>query len=196
MTGEKPAAAGKAAPLYRRLKEAPRLADARKARARVDELLGSHEAVELRPLAAEPRVKPLLEALADHSPFLWQLASSDPDRLARCLSSDPQARLAARLTAMRAACDAAEDEGAVMRALRLARQETALLIALADLGGVTDVVAATRALSAAADAFIKTALRFVLREAHRAGHLQLASIDDPETGCGLDHPRARQAWRL
>ena len=30
---------------------------------------------------------------------------------------------------------------------------------------------------AAADAFIKAALRFVLREAHRAGHLQLASIE-------------------
>ena len=58
MTGEKPAAAGKAAPLYRRLKEAPRLADPRKARARVNEFLGSDAALELRPLAAEPRVKP------------------------------------------------------------------------------------------------------------------------------------------
>ena len=45
MTGEKPAAAGKAAPLYRRLKEAPRLADPRKARARVNEFLGSDAAL-------------------------------------------------------------------------------------------------------------------------------------------------------
>ena len=58
-----------------------------------------------------------------------------------------------------------------MRALRLARQETALLIALADIGGVADVVATTRALSSLADAVIKAALRFVLREAHRAGNL-------------------------
>ena len=185
MTGEKPAA-GEATPLYLRLKEAPRLADPRKARARVNELLGSEAAAELRPLAAEPRVKPLLEALADHSPFLWRLASSNPERLARCLSSDPQARLAACLAAMGEACAAAAgDEGAVMRALRLARQETALLIALADLGGVADVVAATQALSEAADAFIQAALRFALREAHRAGHLKLASISEPETGCGL-----------
>jgi len=185
VTGEKPAAAGEATPLYLRLEEAPRLADPRKARARVNEFLASDAAVELRLLAAEPRVKPLLEALADHSPFLWRLASSDSDRLARCLSSDPQARLAACLAAMRAACDAADDEAAVTRALRLARQETALLIALADLGGAAGVVASTRALSEAADAFIQAALRFVLREAHRAGHLQLAAIDDPETGCGL-----------
>ena len=53
------------------------------------------------------------------------------------------------------------------------------------LAASADVVATTRALSDAADAFIKAALRFVLREAHRAGDLQLASVDDPETGCGL-----------
>ncbi|MGO9673845.1 MAG: bifunctional [glutamine synthetase] adenylyltransferase/[glutamine synthetase]-adenylyl-L-tyrosine phosphorylase [Methylocella sp.] len=195
MTDKKPAAARKTArsgrgaaeapPLYRRLREAPRLADPRKARARVNELLGSDAAAELRPLAAGAHVKSLLEALADHSPFLWQLASRDPTRLASCLSSDPQARLEGCLAAMHAACAAAADEAAVMRALRLARQEAALLIALADLGGAFDVVAATRALSDAADAFIKAALRFVLREAHRAGALKLASMSEPETGCGL-----------
>ena len=72
-----------------------------------------------------------------------------------------------------------------MRALRLARQETALLIALADLGGAFDVIAATEALSRAADAFIAAALRHVLREAARAGRLRLADGDDIETGCGL-----------
>ena len=101
--------APEALPLYRQLKEVPRLADAGKARARVNELLGSDAAAGLRPLADEPRVKALLEALADHSPFLWRLASADPARLARCLSSDPQARLAACLADMTAACDAASD---------------------------------------------------------------------------------------
>ncbi len=174
-----------ALPLYRRLREAPRLSDPRRARARVSEFLGSDDAADLRPLAAKPRVKPLLVALADHSPFLWRLARGDPGRLARCLASDPQARLEASLTAMQAACDGATDEAAVMRALRLARQESALLIALADLGGAADVVATTRALTIAADAFIKAALRFLLREAHRAGDLKLASMSEPEAGCGL-----------
>ncbi len=172
-------------PLYRRLRKTPRLADPGKARAQVGELLASDAAAELRPLVGKPRVKPLLEALADHSPFLWRLATADPARLARCLSSDPQSRLAACLADMKLACDAAKNEAAVMRALRRARQETALLIALADLGGAADVVAATRALSTAADAFIKAALRFALREAHRAGDLKLASTSDPEAGCGL-----------
>ena len=83
-----------------------------------------------------------------------------------------------------------------MRALRLARQETALLIALADLGGAADVVATTRALSDAADAFIKAALRFVLREVHRAGNLQLASVERSRDRLRPDHSRARQAWRV
>ncbi len=172
-------------PLIRRLRAAPRLADPRKARAAVAEFLGLEAAASLLVLAAEPGVKPLLEALADHSPFLWGLATRDPGRLARCLARDPQACLDACLAAMHAACDAALDEAAVMRALRLARQETALLIALVDLGGVADVAATTRALSTAADSFIKAALRFSLRQAQRAGELKLRSSGEPESGCGL-----------
>ncbi|HET6376156.1 MAG TPA: hypothetical protein VFF88_08905, partial [Methylocella sp.] len=78
---------------------------------------------------------------------------------------------------------AAEPE--VMRALRLARQEVALYVALADLGGVFDVLAATEALSGAADRFISVAVRFLLREAARLGRLRLSSEADPERGCGL-----------
>ncbi len=197
MTGGRPQAPKRAArpvaktelvaalPLWRRLREAPRLSDPRRARARVEELLALEAAAELRALAIESRVRKLLEALADHSPFLWRLAARDPERLALCLSSDPQERLAACLAAMNAACDETEDEAVVMRALRRAKQETALLIALADLGGVADVVETTRSLSRAADAFIRAAVRFLLREAHRAGKLTLASLREPEDGCGL-----------
>ncbi|WPP04884.1 bifunctional [glutamine synthetase] adenylyltransferase/[glutamine synthetase]-adenylyl-L-tyrosine phosphorylase [Methylocella tundrae] len=172
-------------PLYRRLRQAPRLTDRRRARAGVDDLLQSDAAADLRALAGEPHVKPLLEALADHSPFLWRLAACDPGRLAQCLLSDPDARIDACLKAMSAACDETADEAVAMRILRRAKQETALLIALEDLGGVTDVVRTTAALSRAADAFLKAALRFLLREAHHAGSLKLASLAEPETGCGL-----------
>ena len=44
-----------------------------------------------------------------------------------------------------------------------AKRRIALLIALADLGGVFDGVATTRALSRAADALVGTALRVALR---------------------------------
>ncbi len=172
-------------PLGQSLRAAPRLANPRRARKQVDELLASDAASDLRALVDAPRAKALLEALADHSPFLWRLAAGDLVRLAGCLSSEAETRLEACLAAMAAACDETESEAVVMRALRRAKQETALLIALADLGGVTDVARTTLALSRAADAFLKAALRFLLRDAGRAGKLKLASKAEPETGCGL-----------
>ncbi len=174
-----------AAPLASNLRAAPRLASPSRARVRVNELLASDAASDLRALAGEPRVRALLGALADHSPFLWHLAASDPRRLAGCLSSDPRTRLEECLAAMKADCDATLSEAVVMRALRRAKQETALLIALADLGGVADVVQTTLSLSLAADAFLQAALRFLLRDAARAGSLMLASMAEPESGCGL-----------
>ena len=83
----------------------------------------------------------LLPGLADHSPFLWRLASADPaaalaarwqplpnDALGRDRSRDRGER---RRRAAAANAD-------VMRRLRRAKQELALLVALADLGGRVD----------------------------------------------------------
>ncbi|MEJ0095552.1 MAG: bifunctional [glutamine synthetase] adenylyltransferase/[glutamine synthetase]-adenylyl-L-tyrosine phosphorylase [Methylocella sp.] len=172
-------------PLYRRLRDAPRLADAHRAESRLADFLGSPDALGLKELVEEPGVEPLLAALADHSPFLWRLAAADPARLALCLASPPQARLDDCLATLDATCDQSVDEAVIMRALRLARQETALLIALADLGGVFDVVETTAALSRAADGFIRAAMRFLLREAQRAGRLKLADLEKPETDSGV-----------
>ena len=73
-----------------------------------------------------------------------------------------------------------------MPALRRAKREAALLIALADIGGVWDVVAATEALTRFADAAVRAALAFLLRKHARAGLLALdADAPDPENGCGL-----------
>ena len=62
-----------------------------------------------------------------------------------------------------------------MRALRRAKRESALLIALADIGGVWDVVAATEALTRFADAAVGAALAFLLRRHARAGLLNARS---------------------
>ena len=172
-------------PLWRRINTAPYLSDARRAEARLAEFLTTPNGAELQSLTGHSHVRALLLAIADHSPFLWRLAVANAPRLKRCLETAPEACLDACLKALDDACARAEIDAAVMRALRLAKQETALLIALADLGGVFDVIAATEALSRAADAFIRAALRHVLREAGRAGRLRLADDVDLETGCGL-----------
>ena len=79
-----------------------------------------------------------------------------------------------------------EQEADLMPALRRAKRESALLIALADIGGVWDVVMATEALTRFADAAVRAALAFLLRKHARAGLLALdADAPDPENGSGV-----------
>src|SRR5262245_57195285 len=140
---------------------------------------------ELQNLADEPRVRDLWLALACHSPFLWHLATADSGRLKRCLETAPEHFLQTCLGQLDEATGPGSSEAALMRALRLAKQETALVIALADLGGVFDVVGAATALSAVADRFISVALRYLLREAGLADRLRHVDCANPELGCGL-----------
>jgi glutamate-ammonia-ligase adenylyltransferase len=167
-----------------RLRDAPRLAAPAAARGRLEALLGEPAAAALSVPVARPGVRDLLLGVADHSPYLWRLIGDDPGRLARLLGAPPEDSLAALVEALGLRRD--DDEAALMRALRRAKAESALLIALADLGGVWDLTAATEALTRFADAAVAAALRFLLRQAARDGRLRL----DPdaqriEAGCGL-----------
>ena len=71
-----------------------------------------------------------------------------------------------------------------MRLLRIMKAEAALLIALADIGGVWPVMQATRALTDLADAAVDAAARFVLAEAARAGRLTPKDTNRPQDGSG------------
>ena len=62
-----------------------------------------------------------------------------------------------------------------MVALRRAKRRAALTIALADIAGLWDLAAVTRALTDFADACVQGALRFLLREA--AARAGLAEAD-------------------
>ncbi|HUO55348.1 MAG TPA: bifunctional [glutamine synthetase] adenylyltransferase/[glutamine synthetase]-adenylyl-L-tyrosine phosphorylase [Rhodoblastus sp.] len=156
------------------------------ARARVAEFLGSAGedcARSLRALPDWPKLEAALLGVADQSPFLWGLVRRDPARLLRIREQDPSLALDGALRKLTARH--AEDctEAQAMSQLRKARQETALIVALADLVGDFDVVAATRALSHAADRFVATALRVALRLLGEK--LALADREEPEQNCGL-----------
>ena len=68
--------------------------------------------------------------------------------------------------------------------LRRMKGEAALLIALADIGGVWPVMRAARALTDLADKAVDAATRFVLAEAARAGRLLPEDKSQPQTGSG------------
>ena len=135
-------------------------------------------------MATHPPVRALIDATASSSTYLWELARADPARLALLLKTDPDERLAdLRAAAADIPADATDAEA--MRLLRIMKAEAALLIALADIGGVWDVMRVTAALTEVADTAVAAALRHVLRQAARAGKLALPEAADPENGCGL-----------
>ena len=168
---------------------APRLNDVGSAQVRVAEwlaaLAGEEAGKALQALfAAHPTVNRLIESLAESSPFLWELASTEPERLLRLLKSDPDSHLAALLTQNAAAVAATDDEAEAMRLLRRMKAEAALLIALADIGGVWPVMRAARALTDLADTAVAAAAGFALADAGRAGRLTLRDPARPQERSG------------
>jgi glutamate-ammonia-ligase adenylyltransferase len=131
--------------------------------------------------AAAPKARELLLAVASNSAHLREAATRDGERLHRVLSSDPAALVDGLIASL---AEPAADEPSLRRRLRRVKAEAALAIALADVGGLWDVMEVTGALTRLADAAISAALRFLLREADAAGKLSLPDRDDPERGSG------------
>ena len=164
--------------------DAPRLSAPAEARRRLASLIETPSAADLAPELDRGRTRDVLLGLADHSPYLWSLVKEDPSRLVRLLASPPAESLDALVRALGER--QGDDEAELMRALRRAKREAALLIALADIGGVWDVVEATEALSGFADAAVGAALAFLLRRHARAGLLALdPDAPDPQNGSGV-----------
>jgi [glutamine synthetase] adenylyltransferase / [glutamine synthetase]-adenylyl-L-tyrosine phosphorylase len=117
-------------------------------------------------------------ALGD-CPFLLDLAVKDVRRLGRILEAVPEEHAAA--VAQRVAGESWANKDAAMAGLRIARQELALTVGLADLGGALDLEAVTGALTEFADACLDAALGFALAEAQRQGQWRGGGPAD----CGL-----------
>ena len=166
---------GRAPALYRPLLANERFADWRAG------LAPGHA---LCAVADKPRVAALLAALADHSPYLWRLATKDPDRLLRLLLAPPEAALAQCLDRMQADTNVVAAAADAMPILRRAKAETALLVAMADLGGVWDLDRVVDALTRFADRAVSAALLALLRDAAKTGKL-LARDRDRGSACGM-----------
>jgi glutamate-ammonia-ligase adenylyltransferase len=173
-------AAGEAAPaapagrsLAERIVAHPVHGDDASARERLEDLrraaAGTANTARLATLLAEPPVAALLLGLFAGSPYLTSLAERDPERLLHVLESEPEARLAALLGAVRAAARSLATLPELMRELRQMKAEVALLTALADLGGVWPVMSVTRAITAAADAAVAAGIDFLFRAAAARG---------------------------
>lgn len=135
-----------------------------------------------------PPLRDLLLGLAGHSPFLWGIVERDPARFVGLVEQSPEAAGAALVARQRGAgggCRTDPDLAEAGRRLRANRAEHALLVALADLGGVWGLDAVTQALSDFADASVAAALDALLLRTAAGGRLDLREPDDPGRDCGL-----------
>ena len=133
----------------------------------------------------DPALGPLLEGLFAHSPFLSRLAIRERDFLSDFAAADPDTAVRDILRRMADDSDRATGLDALMAVLRTARRRLALAVALCDLAEVWSVEEVTGALSDFAAASSRASLRFLLRDLHDRGRLQLPDRDDPERGSGL-----------
>jgi glutamate-ammonia-ligase adenylyltransferase len=163
--------------LAARLKAAPVVSDGNAARAKLADLAAGEPAI--MALAEQKPVRALLEGIDDSSSFLWETARAHPEMLVRVLESPPEARFVALVEEGKRAVRDARDEEAAARALRRMKREAALLVALADIGGVWSLAEVTRALTAVADAALAAAIDYLLLEAHKAGKLALPDSTRP-----------------
>ncbi len=140
---------------------------------RIKELLGRYSA-----LAA------VLTGIAETAPYLWDLISADPARFARFAAADPDKELSSLLNKARSSCATADGPAEVMSILRRMKADTALLIALADIGGVWPVARVTQALTDVAEIALSAALHYLLSEAARCSKLIVHDLAYPDVGSG------------
>jgi [glutamine synthetase] adenylyltransferase / [glutamine synthetase]-adenylyl-L-tyrosine phosphorylase len=132
-----------------------------------------------------PKLSALLAALAEHSPYLWELASEKPARLLAILEAEPAQHLERMLAKAERAVAAAKNESEAMRLLRRAKSKAALLIAVADIGGVWPVMRTTAAVTNVADRTLAAAVKFLLADAIHRSKFKPDDPSRPEHGCGL-----------
>ncbi len=128
-------------------------------------------------LLREVATRDLLAGIFGGSPYLTGIIERDPGGLLDALTASPETRFTDLRSALANAVGQAEAAPDAMRLLRLFKRDVALLTALCDLGGVWPVMTVTRRLSEAADAAVTAAVRFLFRQAARAGDWLAAEPD-------------------
>jgi glutamate-ammonia-ligase adenylyltransferase len=135
-------------------------------------------------VARHPAAGDLLGGVAQAAPYLWDLVQADPTRTLRFLGGNPESELKALFDRTRKTAAAARTSADVMRLLRRTKADAALLIALADIGGVWPVARITAGLTDLADVALTIAVRHLLGEAAARKKLISPDPQNPEIASG------------
>jgi len=191
MTGQAAAAGTEhsdVGPLFERLVTVPRCKDRDHAQLFLDDVvkLASEdpEAAGLVDLLGDKsNVSDFLLGVIGNSPYLRELAVSDVGRLNAILTSSPETRIEDILERTKAL--RAETEADLMRDLRLLKQDLALTLGLADIGGAINLDGVTAGLSLFADASLDAAIRFCITDLSNKGKFAPVDPENPGKDSGL-----------
>jgi [glutamine synthetase] adenylyltransferase / [glutamine synthetase]-adenylyl-L-tyrosine phosphorylase len=131
-----------------------------------------------------PAAARMAAGIAEAAPYLWNAIEADPVRLARLLVTDPEGALAQLIEKTQRAAATVRSQPELMRLLRAAKSESALTIALTDIGGVWPLSRVTEALTRVANMAVSLTVDFLLREAAKHKKLELPDRKNPQIGSG------------
>ncbi|MDB5403137.1 MAG: Glutamate-ammonia-ligase adenylyltransferase [Rhodopila sp.] len=154
--------------------------------AAADRLVGRFQAIgqaETR-LLKTPGVLPMLRSLGGNSPYLAALAEREPETVHRLVTQGPKAAFAQCLSSLTHVSLSVRRPD-IAAALRQAKRGAALIVAIADVGGIWPLETVTAALSELAEATLGLAIRHLLRIAHDTGEIRLQDANRPEVNCGF-----------
>lgn len=126
-----------------------------------------------------------LAAVGDCSPYLGSVMLRRPEWLEALFAADARTRIEAIVADVKRLPAEGLLESVLMKRLRDAKLEVALLVALRETFGAADGREATADLSEFAQACVAAVLRFGLLDLHAKGRLRLPDPASPEAGCGL-----------
>jgi [glutamine synthetase] adenylyltransferase / [glutamine synthetase]-adenylyl-L-tyrosine phosphorylase len=126
-----------------------------------------------------PSLARVLGGIAEAAPYLWNVIGAKPARLLRLVGADPAQSLTALIRKTKAAAAGTRSQPELMRILREMKLEAALVIALADIGGVWTLPQITEALTRVADVAVALTVDHLLKHA-----LRQKKIEYPRSGSG------------
>jgi [glutamine synthetase] adenylyltransferase / [glutamine synthetase]-adenylyl-L-tyrosine phosphorylase len=135
------------------------------------------------PFGAAPLA--MLRAVGGNSDYLSDLALREPETLLRVAAEGPTAAVDHAFERL-AQADPHASAAEVGAAMRQAKRQVALAVALGDIGGVLPLSRVTGALSRLAEVTLQLGLRHLLLAAHARGVIKLPEAEaDPARGSGL-----------
>jgi [glutamine synthetase] adenylyltransferase / [glutamine synthetase]-adenylyl-L-tyrosine phosphorylase len=135
-------------------------------------------------LVRDPAMGAMLMAIGGNAPFLADLAIRESAILRQAIKDGPDAVVAGIMAGLAGIAPTLPRAQLAAR-LRGAKRAVALLVALADIGGLWPLDKVTAALADLAEAALSLSVAHLLRAAHDAGELTLPDRANPAQACGF-----------